>query len=54
MRVYVFKNSYYVGTDENVIKNALRYEDITVPKDKELRIVNGEISFVDREVYLVD
>jgi hypothetical protein len=49
MKIYIFKDSYYVGNCEDVIKNAIKSEEITVPEGKSIKIVNGEVNFVEKE-----
>ena len=50
MKVYIFENNYYIGNDPEVTKKALRSEDVEVPEDKQIKIVNGKITFVDADM----
>jgi len=49
MKVWIFENSYYIGNDTGVTKNAIRSEEIIVPEGKELRVIDSKVSFVDAE-----
>ena len=49
IKVWIFENSYYIGNDIGVTKNAIRSEEIIIPEGKELMVVGGKVSFVDAE-----
>jgi len=50
MLIHVFSDSYYIGADENVTKNAIKTADVTVPTGKQIKVTNGEVTFIDDEV----
>jgi len=51
MKIWIFKNSYYCGDCEEIIKKADRSEDIEVPDGKMIVIDDYEIKLVDSELY---
>ena len=43
-RVYIMsENSYYIGDDESIIKNAIKFEDVDIDSKKEFKVIDGEI-----------
>jgi F420-0:gamma-glutamyl ligase-like protein len=50
MTVYIFENSYYIGEDEGVIANALRFEKIEeLEEGKVLSVTDGALSVAEEE-----
>ena len=50
--VYIFQNSYYIGEDENVIKNALRSEEVEIADGYTPKVVDGVLTLVEEsDVY---
>ena len=49
MKVYLFENSYYIGTDENVIANALSSEEVELEEGKSLSVTDEALSIIDEE-----
>ncbi len=49
MTVYIFENSYYVGTDKIITTKALRSEEVEVPSGKTLKIVDSKVIFAEDE-----
>ena len=47
-KVYVLENSYYIGDNppKYVLDNA-RIENVDIPEDKQIKIVNGVVTFID-------
>ena len=44
MKVYIFKNSYYVGEDEKVTANALSSEEVELADGYELKVTDGVLT----------
>lgn len=44
MKVYIFKNSYYVGEDEKVTANALSSEEVELADGYELKVKDGVLT----------
>jgi len=44
MKVYIFKNSYYVGEDEKVTANALSSEEVELTDGYELKVKDGVLT----------
>ena len=51
MLIHVFRDSYYIGKDENVTKNAIKTANVTIPNGKQIKVTNGEVAFVNDEVF---
>ena len=44
MKVYIFKNSYYIGDDEKVMANALSSEEVELADGYELKVTDGVLT----------
>ena len=44
MKVYIFKNSYYIGDDEKVMANALSSEEVELADGYEFKVTDGVLS----------
>lgn len=44
MKVYIFKNSYYVGEDEKVTANALSSEEVELADGYEFKVTDGVLT----------
>jgi hypothetical protein len=49
MKVYIFKNSYYIGEDEMVTANALSSEEVELADGYELKVTDGVLKQEPRE-----
>ena len=44
MKVYIFKNSYYIGEDEMVTANALSSEEVELADGYEFKVTDGVLT----------
>jgi len=44
MKVYIFKNSYYIGENETVTANALRSEEVELADGYEFKVTDGVLT----------
>ena len=44
MKVYIFKNSYYIGEDEKVTANALSSEEVELADGYEFKVTDGVLT----------
>ena len=48
MKIYVFKNHYYIGNDlSEDLKAQAQLQDIEIPDGKQIKVVDYQVEFVD-------
>ena len=41
MKVYIFQNNYYIGECQEIIDKAIRFEDVELKENEEIKVVDG-------------
>ena len=49
MKVYIFQNNYYIGECQEIIDKAIRFENVELEENEEIKVVDGVLEIIEKE-----
>ena len=49
MKVHILQNSYYIGECQEIIDKAIRFENVELEENEEIKVVDGILEIIEKE-----